>query len=434
MAAVAPLLILNATSSRVLTSSIIETPPAYLKILQVFTATSSFVASTIIVFSITCCGTTGLSTPYRRIIFGLSVADILQSLALLVGPSSVSPELLGEPDAEGMACKVNGFIILLGGLTVMMYTFFLCLYYVCKLKYKMSDNAFRHRIEQKLHAFFVVISFTASSAAVAMDTMHTNGTFFSFCNLGPSPTLCDRHPDIVGECDPIIMRRADIFIIVLNVVLPAICFVGITVTMGLLYQHAYDLNQTIEREVSTPTALRSGISKEEEGESKILTKDKVTPAADVEKETPQERVQHLSRLYRREITIQATSYVFAFLFTYVPLIVAMALITAGFYSPVLDPIVIFTYPFGGFLNIIIYTRPKVASLRRDYPGCSRLRGFWFVLKAGGEIPEEVDLSLSCCQDCCRAPAWLDSEYETTSVKYDRPTDAPKSIHLSRIGF
>ncbi len=63
------------------------------------------------------------------------------------------------------------------------------------------------------------------------------------------------------------------------------------------------------------------------------------------------------------------------------------------------------FPLGGFLNILVYTRPKVAVFRRTHPICSLVRDFWLVLDGGGEIPKEehFDLSISCCQTCCRAP-------------------------------
>ncbi len=205
----------------------------------------------------------------------------------------------------------------------------------------------------------------------------------------------------------------------MHIVIPVVSLLGIIVTMGLLYQYAYVVNQTIEREARVPTSLRtkSSVSKEEEGET-----DDAAPVANGENgenETPQDRVQHLSRLYRREITIQATSYVLAFCVTDIPLVIGVSLAENLFFSSVLDAIAIFTYPLGGFLNILVYTRPKVDSLRRrSHPGCSRLRGFWLVLRAGGEIPE-VDLSVSCCQDCCHAPALDDSEYTTASSNNSR---------------
>ncbi len=126
-------------------------------------------------------------------------------------------------------------------------------------------------------------------------------------------------------------------------------------------------------------------------------------------ETPQDRVLKLSRLYRREIIIQATSYVAVFCLVYFP---GMITFTSPNPSDVLILFTMIFYPLGGFLNILVYTRPKVANLRRTHPECSRLRGFWLVIKAGGEIPDDVDFSVSCCQDCCSIPPWLiEPEYD-----------------------
>ncbi len=420
-------------SGRVL--STLTNPPAYFVILQVSSSTASLIASTIIVFAITCCGSIGLSTPYRRIIFGISFADILQSFALLVGPIAVPPtKQSGDAGTEAISCKANGFMLYVGGLSVTMYTFSLCLYYLCKLRYKMSDDVFRYKIEKKLHIFIVVFCLVVTIAALSMDTFHTNPIHLSFCYISNIPTGCD--PDI-GECDPNIQARVSIFLMIIQVVIPALCFIGITITMGLLYQHAFVWNQTIEREVRNSISLRDMHRKEKEGESLEIASDE---AADEEMEDPLERVQNLSRLYRREITIQATSYFLAFCFTYIPMMFGVILDIYYINHSVLDAIVIFTYPLGGFLNILVYTRPKVASLRRDHPECSRLRGFWLVLRAGGEIPNEVDLSLSCCQDCCGR---LDSERQSRAYENShRPPGPhgenssyfPRSLHLSSIGF
>ncbi len=160
-------------SGRVLLSTLAN-PPTYLLILQLSSTTASLIASTIIVFVISCCGSIGLSTPYRRILFGLSFADILQSFALLAGPILVPrTKLSGEvPGTEVISCQVDGFIITAGGLAVIMYTFSLCLYYLCKLKYRMSDNACRHRVEEKLHAFIVLFCLVAAIAALSQTTRY----------------------------------------------------------------------------------------------------------------------------------------------------------------------------------------------------------------------------------------------------------------------
>jgi len=154
-------------------------------------------------------------------------------------------------------------------------------------------------------------------------------------------------------------------------------------------------------------------------------------------ETPQERLKNLSRRYVRENMVQAVSYV------------ATLLITYGFYamtsshvlkfSRATDATAIFFLPLGGFFNIMVYTRPMVAELRRRHPECGRVRGFWLVLRAGGQIPDDIDLSVSCCQDCFCSPGWDESEHDDATpsnrdYELRRSTGASLFAKLSRLGF
>ena len=70
-------------------SSIEWLPPGYFTILQTSAASISFLSSSLMAMSIAWFGNTGLSSPYRRIIFGLSISDIFQSFAFLSGPFAV---------------------------------------------------------------------------------------------------------------------------------------------------------------------------------------------------------------------------------------------------------------------------------------------------------------------------------------------------------
>ncbi len=430
-------------------------PPAYLNIFQVSTATTSFLASSAVAFSITCLGNTGLSTPYRRIIFGLGVADMFQSFAFMTGPLAVPPsKMSGAAGTEVTSCKANGFILHVGALAFMFYAFFLCVYYLYKLKYKMSDNAFRHKIETKFHIFIVVLALAMTIAALELDTFHVNGTHFAFCNVGTTPTLCAFYPDIVGDCDPTVTKHVIIMVYLINVTMPTVCFVGIIVSMGLLYHHAFVVNRAIEKESLVRSSLRNsnntstnqemeegGANANGNGNSNSNSNGNASSPARVDvdeggegslSETPQDRVQHLSRLYRREITIQATSYVAAFCITYVPTVVAMACAMVWYSSPVLDAISIFTYPMGGFLNVLVYTRPKIAGLRRNHPEYSHFRCFWLVLRAGGEIPSEDDLALTCCQAYCCNPTWIVSDISQSNTNNTRVlTSTPQARERRR---
>jgi hypothetical protein len=49
------------------------------------------------------------------------------------------------------------------------------------------------------------------------------------------------------------------------------------------------------------------------------------------------------------------------------------------------------YPLGGLFNILVYTRPKVLSHRRNNPEDSWFRAFILIVRAGGVVPAAVDV-------------------------------------------
>ncbi len=394
--------------------------PEYLRIFQVSTASVSFFASSVMATMIAWPGNGGLSSPYRRIVFGLSVSDILQSFALMTGPLSV-PSSIDASWGWGndASCHANGVILCLGGGGVILYTVFLCLYYLCKLKSKMSDDLFKLRLEVKIHTIIIVYNLGLAFAALALNVFHTNNAFFSFCSFASIPTGCTEHADLVGECDATIGPRVNFFIIIGNVAVPAMCWLGIIVTMTQLFLHANRLNNRVKEELgnSLPTLLRTSRPREE-GQSE-------NPQNPENPETPQEQLHHASRLYRREILLQASFYVGAFTLCYLPMMIGfLCALFSNYDVDIVMAIGIFFYPLGGLLNIIVYTRPKVAHLRRSNPEVSRIWGLWLVLKAGGEIPDASEESLSCQMCCCTTIGRTDD-----SEDEDNSEIIPQSIYL-----
>jgi hypothetical protein len=89
---------------------------------QIFSASISFISSLTIATAIVR-SDGGLTSPFRRLIFGLSLSDVLLSFGLIVGPfaspaSDISPFGLGNQGT----CSAQGFILHLSGYTVPMYT------------------------------------------------------------------------------------------------------------------------------------------------------------------------------------------------------------------------------------------------------------------------------------------------------------------------
>ncbi len=392
----------------------------YLIFVQVSTALVSFLSSIIMVCSIAWFGSEG-STPYRRIILGLSISEIFRSLAFITGPLSVpSSKISWEADDEATSCQANGFVGQVGATAVMLHTVFLCMYYLCRLKHRVSNNAFECKIERKFRAFIIIFSLTAGIVPLAMDAFHTSSRFSSICMIESVPTGCWIEPDIVGECDATSVKYYKILTAIFYQGLPVLCLMAIIVIMGLLYHHASIQNQIIKLQVSRHS------------ETNHKNNDEISVEGRGMRDMPQDRVQQISILYRREMMIQATCCIGAFFLIHIPVVIG-----PKFHDSVFLEAIFLTFsPIGGLLNMLVYTRPKVASLRRNNPECSRLHGFWLVLNEGGEIPNEVDLSISCCQSCCRPPS-EEEEYEhTSSVDPKRAVwiSTFGGIHLSRIGI
>jgi hypothetical protein len=94
------------------------------------------------------------------------------------------------------------------------------------------------------------------------------------------------------------------------------------------------------------------------------------------------------KLYRRDFIIQGALYVTAYLATYsfLGIVNAVVFFGNGHPSAWLITLTSIFYPLGGLFNILVYTRPKVWSLRRKHKGLSWRRAFITVVRAGGVVP------------------------------------------------
>ncbi len=162
---------------------------------------------------------------------------MLQSFALLAGPflaSSDFPQALWSIGNEH-TCRLDGFLYLLGMTAVPMYTVFLCVYYLCKLKNRMTDAQFCQRIEKKVHAFIVVINLGVYLLAWILDVI--NPSFLgNYCGPASMPTGCVRDPATYGECErggPAVMY----FLVFSFALVPVSSLCAIIVCIGLIFWH-----------------------------------------------------------------------------------------------------------------------------------------------------------------------------------------------------
>ncbi len=138
--------------------------------------------------------------------------------------------------------------------------------------------------------------------------------------------------------------------------------------------------------------------------------------------TNESNANYLLRLSRRETVIQAILYAQSFFVSYLAILVAYITNTMGISTnPWLRLITLNgLYPFLGFFNILVYTRPKVTQFRMAHNHVSWLKAFCLVVKAGGELPD--DDRLGCCLwSCCpstRASRFYDGVSDISSAAND----------------
>ena len=316
-------------------------------------------------------------SPYHRIIFGISVSDILQSFAILSGPflsPTYAPQALWGAGND-ITCNMNGVFFVVGFISTSMYTFFLCYFCLCKVITNMTDDAFSQKIEWKMHTFIIAFNVIVCVAGLITNTFNTfNG---HWCTFSVSPTGCIENPEIYGECDETISRNATFLAFATRFVTTLLCLAGIIVCMVKICWHV-----TITTNTTRTTRLGHLRGHHHDVTQQTHRDEHNANAADL-----------LVRHYRRQFFIQASLYVLAYAatysFTWIGVMVVLA--TKQELDSVFLLVASIFYPLGGLFNILVYTRPKVLSHRRNNPEDSWFRAFILVVRAGGVVPAAVDV-------------------------------------------
>ena len=140
-----------------------------------------------------------LSTPFRRLIFGLSVADVIQSLAMVLGPFSLPKDMDGVLWSNGnrTTCDIQGFALHVGFAGVPMYMLSLSVYYLCAVKYNRSDKHFSRKIEPWLHIVSIAWTLAGGIACLLSGSFNIMRSG-NICWYTPLPYDCVTNDDV--EC------------------------------------------------------------------------------------------------------------------------------------------------------------------------------------------------------------------------------------------
>lgn len=307
-------------------SGLTEDQEKLLSLLPILPAFLSVLSSGTIIFIVV---KSGFETVYKRILLGLSTADIITSVSFVLQhfliPAETSPRVWAI--GNDLSCTILGALSQLGT-TCVLYNGFLALYFLCTVRFGVKERTFARRCEFPLHVFIVgfplVAAMISAPLGVYGETEIGIGCFFD------DPDGCAE-----GECHSgtIAWALAGIWVVI---TMPAILIIN-----AVIYFHA-------RREV-----LRGARASFSGGQ--------------------------LQAQQIRQVVTQATLYVMAFTGTFIWTIALRVCESQGWVNELpLFPIMVLQavfLPSTGVFNALIYLRPRYLRTRVLHPSETRMWAF-----------------------------------------------------------
>jgi len=327
----------------------------------------------------------GLKNPYSRIIFGLSIADIIQSTSIIISPFAAPSDTLDTPWAKGTigTCEAAGFFLHIGATAVPFYTLFLSYYFLKRVKDKITPQEFARKYEFKIHAFIWLFAIIGGFVALATNDFNP-ALHGDICTVLDRPIRCNTDPDTYGTCIRGQNAPKDALLIIVFPLLLNFLMLIANLLRSTIHVHLQErLMRAHTRQVTTiDTTGRSGDT--------FRSKAAVFFCCNMSQHDQGNTSSAQTQSIAMQSLVQSSMYIASFFLVYSAIILIMVMSVAGISPPnwVIWDVSIF-WPLGGFFNILIYTRPKVAAMRKTYPEYAHMS--WFILClvvvfSGGEVP------------------------------------------------
>lgn len=325
------------------------------------------------------------NSAYKRIIFCISLSDMIQSLSSLLGPFAVTFLSPWSLDQKGF-CTFDGLLLVVGSTGVLFYSPLLAMYYYCKLHLNFSEEEIYHKVEKKMHFVTVGFIIILNAYALAVDAINsaTNGTG---CTYAATPTACRMIPGL--DCDAN-EKPALALNVITAIIIPFLSlFLIIALLSFLLWKIAF------REKILPPSSLDTIRERQEQRTIELAdTPSDESPNVSTETVQPPRKTPVPHNAYRKEMMLQLVCYALVFCIVYIVYSVTILQIflnrqphTAQYYW------IQTCGPLQGLFNILIFNRPDARVLKYRYPELSWMRAFWLVLVNGGDSSLVTDESL-----------------------------------------
>ena len=166
--------------------------------------------------------------PFKRILFLISVADILQSIGIFLSPFAVPSSHKFAYWGHGTKgnCSFVGLIFVMESTWVPLYSATLAIYYYSKLHLKIRDEEFSRKIEKWSHIFNITVVVVLNIIALATKAINPV-TYGNLCSYSGTD-LDNGDNEIALVINTVIFLLATVFIPILSLLV----ILTIEITLG----------------------------------------------------------------------------------------------------------------------------------------------------------------------------------------------------------
>jgi len=350
-----------------------------------------------------------LSNIYHRLLFGMSVADIIVSLAIsfssLPSPKDTSPQVW-KAYGNNSTCQAQGFLYLFGASVEPIYNCSLQFYYLCMIKYVMKTEDIQNKIEPFLHT--IPILFGSTAAVYSLITGSINASE-SWCWIQSYPFQCHKTSEV--EC----IRGENAYVLrwIFQGGPYIFVFLFMGVAMAMIYHAVWKRENAMARHSFTPSAnppLRQ-VGRSLSVSSSMIAEDNSSSAASSTIPSPESGRKNFSFFHPRKIKTNASSmstkrhsatsieisqrvntrktltrvsqYYLAYLLAYLIPITATVIAQYGSKILVLEILSFLLYPLQGLFNFVVFILPDFSKVRQRNEGISLLRALLITVQTYG---------------------------------------------------
>jgi len=298
----------------------------------------------------------GLSISYHRLLFGLSIADILADIGMSFGPF---------PSSNQYACSAQGFVFFAGFVAQPLYSCSLQLYYLCSIKYAMKPEDFQKRVEPFLHIIPTLYGLSGSIVSVATKAMNPTG---SYCFPASKPFDCDLGID---EDVPCRGESISYIRVIWGLVVVSFTFVFMAIAMKMIYSTVRN------KEVMTKSFAFKGKVNPDSKPVSIKARLCLLSCGSCRNQDNVKSGKILKRIMQ---------YYFAFMLANSVVVLGHLLIAMfGFRSDWIYCLGHLFFSLQGFYNLLVFINPRYETVKSNDADLSIIRSFYTAICSYGGV-------------------------------------------------